>query len=137
MINQQRPAVKFLLSKVRRFAQLSAQTFPTGIQKRSGYPSYRCGGEHHSDKCRFKEAECRYCHKKGHIAAACRQKLKSAKPRQIHATSDGLEEQPSEFDLPIDCLKNALSEPMTVVVNINETPVKMEVDTVSEGRMTP
>ena len=67
--------------------------------------------------------------KKGHIAAACRQKLKSAKPRQIHATSDGLEEQPSEFDLPVDCLKNALSEPMTVVVNINETPVKMEVDT--------
>ena len=92
-------------------------------------PCYRCGGEHHSDKCRFKEAECRYCHKKGHIAAACRQKLKSAKPRQIHAMSDGLEEQPSEYDLPIDCLKNALSEPMTVVVNINETPVKMEVDT--------
>ena len=88
---------------------------------KTGKPCYHCGGEHNSDKCRFKEAECSYCHKKGHIAAACRQRLKSAKPRQIHATSDGLEEQPSEYDLPIDCLKNALSEPMTVVVNINET----------------
>ena len=37
MINQQRPAVKFLHSKVRRFAQLSAQTFPSR-RKRSGYP---------------------------------------------------------------------------------------------------
>ena len=36
MINQHRPAVKFLHSKVRRFAQLSAQTFPSG--KRPGYP---------------------------------------------------------------------------------------------------
>ena len=88
-------------------------------------PCYRCGGEYHSDKCRFKEVECRYCHN----FFLPRQKLKSAKPRQIHATSDGLEEQPSEYDLPIDCLKNALSEPMTIVVNINETPVKMEVDT--------
>ena len=91
------------------------------IRVKTGEPCYRCGGEHSSDKCRFKEAKCRYCHKKGHIAAACRQRLKSAKPRQIHAMSDGLEEQPSEYDLPIDCLKNALSEPMTVVVNINET----------------
>ena len=37
MINQQRPAVKFLHSKVRRFAQLNAQTFPSP-RKRSGYP---------------------------------------------------------------------------------------------------
>ena len=34
---EQRPAVKFLHSKVRWFAQLSAQTFPSP-RKRSGYP---------------------------------------------------------------------------------------------------
>ena len=52
----------------------------------------------------------------------CRQRIKSAKPRQIHATGDGLEEQPSEYDLPIDCLNNSLSEPMMVVVNIMKPP---------------
>ena len=34
---------------------------------------YRCGGEDHaSDNCRFRQAECRKCHKKWHIARVCR-----------------------------------------------------------------
>ena len=46
MINQQRPAVKFLRSKVRQFTQLSAQTFPArkGLGTRD-YPILGCSIE--------------------------------------------------------------------------------------------
>ena len=33
---------------------------------------YRCNnGNHKPDECRFKDAECNFCHKKGHIEPAC------------------------------------------------------------------
>ncbi|XP_038064854.1 uncharacterized protein LOC119735219 [Patiria miniata] len=35
-------------------------------------PCYRCGkGNHHSDKCRFKNNTCFNCQKRGHIASVC------------------------------------------------------------------
>lgn len=37
---------------------------------------YRCGGQHHSQSCRFKEATCYACNKIGHISKVCRSKLK-------------------------------------------------------------
>ena len=32
---------------------------------------YRCGGNHFPGKCQFKDSECHYCGKKGHIAKVC------------------------------------------------------------------
>ena len=38
-------------------------------------PCYRCGKTNHDSKdCRFAEAICNYCKKKGHIATVCRKK---------------------------------------------------------------
>lgn len=38
----------------------------------NGKSCYRCNGNgHRSDECRFKDAECHQCKKKGHIAKAC------------------------------------------------------------------
>ena len=41
---------------------------------------YRCGGKHWSSDCRFRDAECRACGKKGHIARVCRSKAQETKP---------------------------------------------------------
>ena len=38
---------------------------------------YRCGGKHRSAECRFKDADCNHCGKKGHIARVCRSKAAS------------------------------------------------------------
>ena len=35
--------------------------------RQDGRNYYRCGGKHAADSCRFKDMECHYCHKKGHL----------------------------------------------------------------------
>ena len=93
-------------------------------------PCYHSGGEHSSDKCRFKGAKCRYCHKTGHIASACRCRTKDNKSRPINAATGCVSElTPSEYGLPIDHVQNLTSEPMTVTVRISGAPIKIEVDT--------
>jgi hypothetical protein len=37
----------------------------------------RCGGKHDFQQCKFRDAECFLCHKKGHIARKCRSNTKA------------------------------------------------------------
>ena len=39
---------------------------------------HRCGGKHDPSRCRFKDYECHYCKKRGHLALVCRKKKQSA-----------------------------------------------------------
>ena len=34
---------------------------------------HRCGGKHPAACCKFKDYECHYCKKKGHLASVCRE----------------------------------------------------------------
>ena len=45
---------------------------------------YRCGGQHLASRCRFRDAKCNRCGKKGHIARVCR----SAKQPDLPAPSE-------------------------------------------------
>jgi len=93
-------------------------------------PCYRCGGGHDSYRCNFKEAECQYCRKMGHIDSVCRRKRKDKKPRRINATtSNAPEETLSEYSFQIACVQDPHSNPLIVTVSINNTPINMEVDT--------
>ena len=47
-------------------------------------PCYRCGGKHDATTCRYKEFECRNCHKKGHLEKACRKKARERNSQQAH-----------------------------------------------------
>lgn len=47
------------------------------IPERGGFKCYRCGGTHLSKVCSFKDAECHYCKKRGHIAKVCQYKAKA------------------------------------------------------------
>ncbi|CAG2185344.1 unnamed protein product [Mytilus edulis] len=45
---------------------------------------YRCGGNHLAAECRFKDAKCHSCKKKGHIAKKCRSKSDNGKLSENH-----------------------------------------------------
>lgn len=44
----------------------------------------RCGGQHPAKDCSFKDAECHYCKKRGHIAKVCHTKAKDKQRRKTH-----------------------------------------------------
>ena len=86
---------------------------------------YRCGKHGHAAAdCTFKDSKCHKCGKKGHIAKVCHTK-------GVHLT------QCIETDLPPSAhtedvvfrLGNRASQPYQVVINVNDKPVIMEIDT--------
>ena len=113
---------------------------------------YRCGSdEHRADSCRHKATICHKCGKSGHLARVCRQKSGSSVRRQratpgvkqvdcpstttvvpsfedmdgsLHFTQASCHRTPSEGN-------TCHTEPLTVEVSINGTPVSMEIDTCS------
>ena len=42
---------------------------------------YCCGGSHYAKDCRFKDAKCNHCHKKGHIQRVCRSRSRQQQSR--------------------------------------------------------
>ena len=63
-----------------------------GTTPPAGKPCYRCGKGHHPSKCKFREAVCRKCRKKGHIKAACLSKSKKPSqlpPTKVNTVDDG------------------------------------------------
>ena len=90
---------------------------------------YRCGGAHDQAKCRFRTEECHYCHKKGHIASVCRQKAKRQQSHAgpTHTVADSSDTDPPEY--PMYTVDASQSQPISVQVHLNGTPVNMEMDT--------
>lgn len=94
---------------------------------------YRCGGAHALSECRFKQVECHFCHKQGHIASVCRQKAKQQHKTQksgiktIHKVAGS-----EETDIPEYSIYNFRfpdSRPLFVELQIHNVLVQMEVDT--------
>ena len=101
----------------------------------------RCGGRHNPEQCKFKDAECFVCHKKGHIARKCRNRQKgdgqskrkeqtpnSGKP-QNYFDKEGEVEEEQVNSYTLYSLGKQKAEPYVVEVLLNEESVKMEVDT--------
>ena len=59
----------------RNYSKHKSQTSTAAATPTPATPCHRCGQSNHDQRnCRFREAECHLCHKKGHIAPACRAK---------------------------------------------------------------
>ncbi|KFD45214.1 hypothetical protein M513_13909 [Trichuris suis] len=96
---------------------------------------HRCGGSHSPESCRFKGAACNFCKRKGHIERVCRAKSNSLTPRQkriLKASSSTNSEKESADSLCVNATHisthNVSATPFTATVLLNNTPVKMEVD---------
>ena len=91
------------------------------------------------DKCRFKESECHYCKKKGHLAKVCRSRRRddNKHPRRsrnnLHKQPTGgtnhIEPQDADQEEEVLTLLCTRAIPMMVTVQLNEAELQMEVDT--------
>ena len=93
-------------------------------------PCFHCGRKHEPKECRFKDSECHFCHKKGHISKVCRKKTGSQQGK-CTATPHGtnIVAEPDEVEYPLHALTTGKNHPLTVKVKINNADLQMEVDT--------
>ena len=101
---------------------------------------YRCGGADHAPgECRFRDATCHKCQKRGHIAKACRggrprvtRRQPSTEHKQAHNIQEPLpppaEEQLNDMTL-FQVSQPRTHQPITVNVEINGQQLDMELDT--------
>ena len=87
---------------------------------------YRCGGKHDAAKCRFKEYDCRYCHKKGYLAAVCRKKAKDQASQQANRVDTSLS---SDDEYQLYTVRSRSTKPLIVNLELDGISTSMEVDT--------
>lgn len=111
-------------------------------------PCYRCGGQHHASKCRFKTSICNFCKKKGHIQSVCRVRLRQAVgkggPNDRETRRDAQrrdsdrahrieepppEHDPQQVDYNMFAVFSSPASPFTVQVELQGAPLTMEIDT--------
>lgn len=85
-------------------------------------PCYRCAGHGHMpSECRFKDADCRLCKKKGHIAKACR-------------NQEGKKDRPTKWTKHLD----AQTRPREIRTGRTRPPEVQPVETsTSESKSSP
>ena len=96
---------------------------------------YRCGGDHLAPVCKFKDSQCNYCKKKGHLSRVCRLKART-KEREgqskdnFHIT-DETESPDMEYEGTYSTftIRQEPQDPIVVQIEINDFPVEMELDT--------
>ena len=114
----------------RRYKSNKPQQHPSGDKPQlqdsdnSGKQCHRCGGTHEPATCPFKQYECHFCKKKGHLAQVCRKK-DSSTPERAHYVG---EEETSEYNamFHVSCGR---VKPLYVTVSVNGNPLAMEIDT--------
>ena len=97
---------------------------------------YRCGGKHLANHCRFKEAECHACGKKGHIAKVCKSKKtgSSLGQRGNKSSKAALKVQDSvdvadTLEYTLFPVSDQQAKPVLTTVRVDGKELCMEVDT--------
>jgi len=109
---------------------------------------YRCGGNHRPHECKWKDAKCYICDKKGHLAKKCRNKGRQhpayVKPKNKHQTHTGypktkrkqqkahfIEEDDSECEetYTMHQVQSEKRKPYRIKAQLNKTEIEMEIDT--------
>jgi hypothetical protein len=97
------------------------------VSDNSGKECYRCGGRHELSACPFKQYDCRFCKKKGHLARVCRKKGRSSPERAHHVDREETSNE-GEYTAMFH-VSSGKVKPLYVTVTVNGNPLSMEIDT--------
>lgn len=99
-------------------------------QKASVMICHRCGGKHKATDCKFREAECHFCKKKGHIARACRNKQKSQTQTRTHQLFTDTTETADKDEYSLyHTQSQGTTPPIMVTLQVDGRDLTMELDT--------
>ena len=102
---------------------------------------YRCGGDHEASTCKFKDAKCYSCQKKGHTASKCRNRNKDLDKKSLRKV-EKKGQKSSNYFLDAPDLKDKAegeytmyrvtggkNKAITIDINLCGTRQTMELDT--------
>lgn len=95
------------------------------VQSTTARVCYRCGNRH-AGECRFANAVCRFCRKRGHLERICMLKKKRAIKRDVNFTED---ERVDHLNGIYSIQSTTRVPPYEVEVLIANVPISMQVDT--------
>ena len=91
---------------------------------------YRCGSTRHKQiDCKFKQAVCHGCRKRGHIRRVCRSQAKGMQQPQRTKWVEAQGEQEPDEEYGIYSVRMSSPSPILVDVEVEGKPITMEVDT--------
>ncbi|KAG8140267.1 hypothetical protein E2320_002962 [Naja naja] len=89
----------------------------------------RCGGNHLRASCKFRNAICLKCQRKGHLARICQAGKTFTQPQQPRTTQYFQKQVEDRFTCYQAKAIDKGSNKISVIVSLEEKPCKMEVDT--------
>ena len=124
---------------------------PSQLRTPPRFICYRCGGNHKAPDCKYKDAICNSCKKKGHLARVCcsapanTEALRNQKQQQQQANSQSpavppkkdtkttkthhLDAGSDEDEYNLFTVTSSTNKPLTVSLTLNGANLIMEIDT--------
>ena len=121
-----KPPDKPRVSRVRPGRGSSQQRVPQSGGRNT--TCYRCGGKHKASKCKYKDYECHYCRKRGHLASVCHKKKRDSQA-QTEQTHQVIAESSNEGEYAMYSIGSKAARPLIVGIKLNGLMTAMEVDT--------
>ncbi|XP_053686293.1 uncharacterized protein K02A2.6-like [Sabethes cyaneus] len=115
----------------RNFESLGGRQQSSSYNDRVSDPCNGCGGHHLRNHCRFRNARCNNCNKKGHIARVCRStkvNLQNSSTDEVQSQEDAVSELDSIQSLSQVYDVHSIGKKM-INVQIEGRSLQMELDT--------
>ena len=113
-----------------KYPQRKLADKPVNIDKPSvGKNCFRCGAKHKPDDCKYKEATCHGCGKKGHIRPACLTSKYSKTVNSVDQVPDSDSESEYAEGFGLYQTRDGVCKPYKVKVYVDNIPIIMELDT--------
>ncbi|KFD50051.1 hypothetical protein M513_09011 [Trichuris suis] len=138
-LQAQKPSIDVPITNQLRQTNSTKRILPRDSPSASRNTCASCGGSHSRKDCKFRNAECNFCHKKGHISKVCRSKTPPTKStnkqkpslRTCQLTTYMVNKSSHEVYM-LNSVRQVKSSKIHITVRIEGKPCTMEIDSGSD-----